>query len=294
MKHMKNVLKTLGLVSLAILGLPHRALAVNLGDAQLAVADETANAGSVVGGVNLVNGVNLFFTGKDQDGSVAASSGAYVTISATAMTFYQPFGTVDSSVGTAGVITYASTLGSNTMGALCDYLASLGASYRCTLQGTKRDDLPGVVLKTQTATDGTNNLAAAGGLSVLITTNTFVSLGIIPAPGRRVVLKQCVVNGQDNGAGGNLYVYGQLRKFGAVASPNATDRFGVTADDTYNVWTSSTVRDTTATVPSSNALPRWIEFAQGAHVVIRAGIAGNSSAAAQTASNGVQCAWDEK
>ncbi len=297
----KNLLKSwnkivlVGLACAALVAMHGgKAYATNLQDAQFAQADETANAQTNLGGANINGAVNLFFTGKTQSGGVAASSGAYVTISATAITFYQPFGTVDASVGSSGVITYASTLGSNTMGALCDYLQSLGASYKCSLINAKRDDPPGVVLKTQTATNVTNNLAAAGGLSVLNTTSTYVSLGITPATGRRVVLKQCTVNGQDSGTANFMYVYGQLRKYGVVASANAVDPYGTTADDTYQVWKSSTVQNTDSTKPSSNAVPRWLEFAQGAHVVVRAGLSGGGSGATQTSSNFVSCLWDER
>lgn len=289
----KNLLKVLGLcLTLAAPAvLATRSLAVNLGDAQLAQADETANSGYVAGGANTAQAVNLFFTGKGQTGSVAASTGAYVTISATAMTFYQPYGTVDATVGTAGVITYASTLASNTMGALCDYLTSLGSSYVCRLQGAQRNDPP-IILKTQTETNGTSNLAAAGGFSVLQTTTTFVSLGITPAVGRRVVMKQCVSNGNMAGGDSGLQVYGQLRKFGALASASAVDQYGVAANDSYSVWASSQVTNTTTYQPSQYAIPRWIEFAQGAHVVAREGNVG--AASVQTSANFIYCLWDER
>lgn len=281
----------------AAIVMPSRSYAVPVEDAILRSNDESANSAIVLGGADVVPAVNLLFTGKTQTGAVASSTGAYVTISATAMTFYNPFGTVDTTVGTSGVITYASTLGTNTMGALCDYLAGLGVKYKCTLRGAKRDDPP-IILKTQTATNGTNNLAATGltplvgGFNVLQTTTTFVSLGIVPASGRRVVLKQCVVNGFMGAGDFGLSIYGQLRKYGTVAGKNATDPWGTLADDTYLVWRSSNVAATDTTVPSSNALPRWIEFAQDAHVVVREGNVASTSV--QTAANFVRCAWDER
>ena len=289
----KNLLKVLGLcLTLAAPAvLATRSHAVNLGDAQLAQVDETANSGYVLGGANIGKAVNLFFTGKTQTGTLAASTGAYVTISATAMTFYQPFGTVDATVGTAGVVTYASTLASNTMGALCDYLTSLGSSYVCRLQGAQRNDPP-IILNTQTSTNGTNNLAAAGGFSVLQTTTTFISLGITPAANRRVVMKQCVSNGNMGAGDSGLQLYGQLRKFDAVASPSAVDQYGVAANDSYSVWTSSQVTNTTTYQPSQYAIPRWIEFATGAHVVAREGNVGGASV--QAASNFLYCLWDER
>ena len=265
--------------------------AVNLEDAELAAADESATSDAVLGGANITPAVNLVFTGKTQTGGVATSTGAYVTISATAMTFYNPFATADTTVGTAGVVTYASTLGSDTMGGLCDYLHSLGAKYKCVLRGAKRDDPP-KILQTQTATNATNNLGADGGFSVMQTTTTFVSLGIVPAAGRRVVLKQCVSNGNMSPGDNGLQIYGQLRKYGAVASAQAKDPWGTTADDTYRVWRSSQVAATDTTQPSSNALPRWIEFAKDAHVVVRQG--NTESTSVQTSANFVRCSWDER
>lgn len=315
----KNFLKVQGLKALCLtlavaLVLVPRSYAVNLQDAQQAQADETASSAYQVGGANVANAVNLLFTGRTQTGAVATSTGAYVTISATAMTFYNPYATLDTSVGTAGVITYASTLGSNTMGGLCDYLNGLGAKYRCRLMGAKRDDPP-VILKTQTETDGTSNLQAtslkplAGGFSVKQTTTTFISLGIQPAPGRRVVLGQCTTNGAGGGAaaGANdngFQVYGQLRKFGAVApapvsaelvSPVANvirDPYGVVADDTYNVWTSSPAANTATILPGSTIASRWIEFAQDAHVVVRQG--NTNSVEVQAATNSLSCIWAER
>jgi hypothetical protein len=295
-----NVIKTLGLclTLTASAVLPMRSYAVaSLADAQLASADATATAGSVFGGANVVNAVNLFFTGKKQNGTgVTTSTGAYVTISATAMTFYQPFGTVDASVGTAGVITYASTLPSNTMGSLCDYLGTLGASYRCILQGAQRADQP-VILKTQTSTNLTGNLQAAGGLSVLQATTTFVSLGINPGAGRRVVLKQCITRGEATTGGGaasdlGFQVSGQLRKFGVIASPAAVDQYGVAANDSYNVFIASPAAATATYYPTQYAVQPWIEFAQGAHVVVRQGTAGSTTV--ELGSDYVTCSWDEK
>ena len=282
---------------------PSRSYAVNTEDAIMRASNESATGARVVGGANNADAVNLLFTGKTQAGAVASSTGAYVTISATAMTFYQPFGTVDTSVGTSGVITYASTLASNTMGALCDYLHSLGAKYRCTLQSAQRDDPP-VILRTQTATNGTNNLAATvlnplkGGFSVDQATTTFVSLGINPAPGRRVVLKQCITGGGVTGANDNGFsVYGALRKYSTVSSGgapagSATDAFGVAVNDSYLVWRSLVPIGTATTIPSSNALPRWLEFAEDAHVVVRQG--NTNTDGVYTSTHSVQCAWDER
>ncbi len=281
---------------------PSRSYAINSEDSEMLADNQTAVAGNQFGGANNADAVNLLFTGRTQADAVATTTGAYVTITATAMTFYQPFGTLDSTVGTAGVITYASTLGSNTMGALCDYLHSLGAKYKCTLMSAQRDDPP-VILRTQTSTNLTNNLAATvlrplkGGFSVDQATTTFVSLGIIPASGRRVVLKQCVTYGENGANDQGFSVYGTLRKHSTVSSGgppagSATDAFGVAVNDSYLVWRSSPAVATATTVPSANALPRWIEFAQDAHVVVRQG--NIASTTVMTNTDYVRCSWDEK
>jgi hypothetical protein len=74
------------------------------------------------------------------------------------------------------------------------------------------------------------------------------------------------------------------------------DALGVACDDTYLVWQSSTVQNTTSAQPSgaTAGLAPWVEFAQGAHVVVRAGLGGAAAVGVQTAANFVQCVWSEK
>ena len=277
----KKLLALTGLLLLCVAMLPRMAGAVNLPDAQLADVDQTMVASTVDSAKS--SALNLVFTGHKQSGLAVTSTGAYVTISASAMTFYQPFGTLDTSMGSAGVVTFASTLGANTMGSLCDYINNRGASYKCTLGGAKRDDAP-ALLATQTATDGTNNLAAAGGETVLvaISGNFSQRLGITPSAGHRVVLHQCVSNtpGTDT-----IVVYGQLRK-----NERGVDQFGVVADDTYPVWSAATAANTTAYQPTQYATMPWIEFATDAHVVVSAGNASNQ----QVATSHLACFWSEK
>ncbi len=284
----KNPLKSLGVALMVAMLTPYAAHASNAQDAQVGWFDATANADQNAGAANnQAQAVNLAYIGS--------STEAVVTISATAMTVYAPAGVVDSAVGTSGVITFASTLGSNTMGALCDYLngkTSALVNYKCRLLDSKRDDVPGLVLKTQTGTSGTNDLKGIGGANILITTNTYVSLGIQPAAGKRVKLKQCRMNNAaNNDAGNNMHVYGQLRKFGS-----GKDAAGVTADDTYLVWksTGGPTPNVVITEPPLTSAPlAWLEFAQDAHVVVRAGVSGNTTTAAQTANNSIGCFWDE-
>ena len=297
---MNKILKTLGLAALTFLaaGLyaPY-ASAANAQDAITAEADSTIMADYRAGGADIAKAINLAYVGS--------STESVVTISATAMTFYAPANVLDTAVGTAGVITYSSTLGQNTLGALCDYLngkTTTLTNYRCKLLDAKSSDSPGVMLKTQTGTSGTNDLKTAGGFSVLMTTNTVISLGINPTPGKRVRLRQCQVNGQSATTDNNLYVYGRLRKMssgrdniniqgaGALGAP-----VGAIADDTYLVWKSSTTQNVTSTVPPlTGHIDGFLEFAQDAHVVVRAGLPTGVSVAAQTANNFIQCFWEEK
>lgn len=289
-KNLKQVWGLLALVVIAVAFMAPRAFAQSLADAQLADVNKYAGAKTLIGGADVNTAINLRFTGQTQAGNPATSTGAYVTISASAMTFYQPYLTADTSIGASGVVTYA-TYGA-TLGALCDYINNLGRSYICTLVDAKRDDPTGSYLKTQTETNGTGNLAAAGGLNVLQTTSTVISLGITPAPDRRVVLRGCWVNADtDNCAtGSNLFVYGAPRRYPHV------DRFGNSTDDTYNVWKTTITNNVTATypVPATYQLTDWLEFAPGAHVVVRAGYSGGGCAAAQTSANYIYCSYWEK
>ena len=289
----KTTLKVLGLGALLLacaVMLPRMARALDLSDAQMADENKTAYARTIVGGADVNTAINLRFTGTKQSGVPATSTGAYVTISATQMTFYQPFGTLDTSVGTLGVITYASNAA--TLGALCNYLSSLGQSYKCSIVDGKSDDPTGSYLKTQTATDGTNNLAAAGGLKVLQTTSTVISMGFTPAPGKRIVLRGCWVNADtDNCAtGSKLFLTGAPRKFPSI------DAFGTATDDTYSVWSATITNNVTSVYPVSATyqLVDFFEFAPNAHVVVRAGYSGGGCAAVQTSANWLYCSYWEK
>lgn len=299
-KNTKTYLGAALALALALVpAVPMQVIAANKEDAVINEVDKTANARYVPGGANQADAANFYYVGSATE--------AVVTISATAMTFYAPAGTLDTSVGSSGVITFASTLGENTMGALCDYLNGITSTvtdYRCKLLDAKRDDAPGAVLRTQTATSGTNNLKAAGGFSADLTTTTIISLGINPAAGKRVVLRHCQVSNQDSGAlsntGNNLYVYGRLRKHGSgrnlvdIGQPAGASIVGAVADDTTEVWKSSTTQNTAIHQPPlTGYVDSWLEFAQDQHVVVRVGnLSGNVTT--QTDANYVKCEWWEK
>lgn len=259
----------------ALAAVPARA--DNLQDAQTAFLRELNVSKVVLGGANTGSGLILKHT------TVAGSTGAYVTISAYTMTFYSPFGTADTNMGTSGAVTFASTLGSNTMGGLCDYI-NAKSGWSCTLTGFKRDDATGN-MTTQTATDGTNNLEAAGGLDVKISAATGIRLGIVPKDtGKRVILKQCQVY-MDGAA--KVYVYGADAK-----TNGSSDQFGTTVNDSTLVFQQNTASVTLLYAPSQYNVDSWQGFAPGAHVVVSAGVLG--SANAQTTAHYLQCQWSER
>lgn len=304
---MKNTItKVLGALAVAAaLLVPTRAWAVNQGDAVLVQADATANVGFVVGqsSVNVSSSmaVNLTYIG--------ASSAAYVTISTGAssgfITFYAPFNVVDTGIGSAtagqtgGTFDLAPST-SNTMGQLCD-LINASTNYRCTLLGTIRSDLASQLLPAVTAVSGVNALNSVGGYNVSIGTQTVMSLGIIPAPNRRVVLFQCNVN--STGTTVNLQVFGRKRQYGGGVDP-----YGSAVTDSYLAFSSQQLTQSTVTnFPNSTALIPWIEFttnqgysykapptgtAYNGKVVVRASNYGTNSL--QTNLNYIQCLWQEK
>ena len=299
----KNLKKVLGLAALvmlcaAFLTTPG-ARADNLQDAQQKWYSQNA-ASAYQAGLGSAPVVNLSFNSAAiSSGAAAVSTGAYVTISATAMTFYQPFGTVDNTIGAAGVVTYLTTPSSNTIGAFCDYVNLRGRGYKCTLLNARRNDIVGGLITTQTETDGTNNLAAAGGFSILQATTNFVGIGIYPAKDKSIILRNCSAITQSNGTGNNLYVYGLLSKYKVGppyigGQPTGTDIVGNTVDDSYLVYASSAVAATQVNAPNAYWNSDWLQFAPNAHVVVRAGLFNGGNATAETVNSYVNCIWSER
>ena len=276
--------------------------ASDLPTTQERVLGAIANAGAVDSGNSTA--INLTYLGSGTE--------AEVTISATAMTFYyNKAGTliVDPAIGTAGVVTFASTLGSNTMGALCDYINGLYAAgtakYICTLIGAKRDDAP-ILLADQTATTGVRNLGAVGGQNFQfegastagLGSAYVIRMGLTPATDRRIVLKQCVV--KDVGSS-NLIVYGKKRKFeaaGAQSNTIATPAAQISAahandNDTTKVWDEPTAAGTALTEDWDLAgdLGGGFEFGKNEHVVVEVGGGGST---VQVSGDYIRCKWEER
>ena len=242
---MKKNLIVLALLS-AIAVLTPRSWAVNLGDAQLADSDQTAFSAIVLGGAGGSDLAHLYYVGTGTE--------ALVTIAATHMDFFQPAAVTDTTIGASGVITYASTLGANTMGSLCDYINASATKYRCQLTGALRGDAPSI-LKTQTETTGTCSLAAAGGCKLTNNAADIIRVGIIPSVDHRVVLKQVIAYGLCTTD--NIGVYGILRPWSS-----GFDNLGqaVTADT--NPWAKVTgAASTVVYQPSQYTIAPWLEFA---------------------------------
>lgn len=261
---------------LGVLATPARAL--NLDQAMMALLDRT-------------NVSDIAFSAKSKCMNiqyVGTSTEAVATITQTAMTMYEPYNTLATDFGSASGAYTLSNAAYDTAGELCDAIQAL-ANFNCFLRACKRDDNTTLLLD-QTETSGTNNFGAAGGADIQIDAGgstglpgdgNFIGLGITPSTGRRVNLQQCK---QKSVGTGTLDVYGQLRKF-----ENAND--GVTRDDTTKVWTEPTANGTALTETWAIAgVGGGIEFAKGAHVVIRAG----DASSAQIAADFLSCNWEEK
>lgn len=186
-------------------------------------AGNTINVGNNSAASTTTVVMNLSYSGT------AAS--ANITISGNCLTFYAPEGTVDTTIGSAtcGISggTYDLTASTVTnLGQLCDLIngvgtfalngnanggAPTGGNYHCTLVDGIRSDVADVWLPSVTEASGVNNLNAVGGYSIPIATDTIISLGIIPAQGRHVILNNCTVNSAGTPA---IQVFGVPYKFG--------------------------------------------------------------------------------
>ena len=275
----------------------------------LQTPDATAAAGIVSGGaigsiVSSTTVMNLSYTGSaaDAEVTITATGGVGTTLS-----FYAPGGTLATDIG-GEVGAFASgsfDLSVSTManfGQLCDAInQSSGGEWHCTLTGVTRGDSPAKILNTGLVeAAGVSSLKAQGGYTVDVGTASYMALGILPAPGRRVVLTQCLVKQ----VGTTLKVYGRPRGFSG-----GYDRFGGSVTDSYLTWNSAVASNTLAYVPSQYTVTPWLEFApnQGfsvssppvgslaynGHVVVEASNYG-AGAALQPSTDYLSCSWLEK
>jgi hypothetical protein len=260
------------------------------------------------------------------------STAAYITTAAVGsnsslcVVFYAPYNVIDTSIGSAtcgytgGAFDLGVSTGGAMFGALADLINTTGLynglpRYHMTLVGAVRSDLSTNYLPTVTQASGVNNLGAVGGYQIPTSTASVLSLGVIPAQGRHVILSWCEVNVTTNNAV-SLSVYGVPAKFGANL-----DSFGNTLSDSYLAWgpsaalasQSTTYEPTQSTSYPINFPNDWLEFANpggaggnafsyknpptgpayNGHVVIRAG-GYFLTTAIQTVSNFLTCGWTEK
>lgn len=272
--------------------------------------------------------MNLSYTGT------AAS--ANITVSGGCITFYAPEGTVDTTIGSATCGQTGGTFDMNgasvtTLGQLCDQIngiqgpfalsgnanggAPSGGNYHCTLTDGYRSDVAAQVVPAVTEAVNVNNLNSVGGYTVPMATDTILSLGIVPAPGKHVELNYCTVNGP-NASIGAVIVYGVKAKAGVGAS--GVGLFGAIESDSTIAWESpAPSANTTTNEPLSTIVPQpWITFGGGGafnyhqtqgsigginvpvgnayngHVVVRASNYGTGNAPA-TSSNFLSCNWNE-
>lgn len=242
-----NKLITAALVA-ALAVLTSRAGAVPAQDAVAAQADSTSHAAIVFGAAGGSSMANLYYLGSNTE--------ALVTITSVAMTFYSPGTVLDTDVGTSGVIDLTAAA-YDTMGELCDYINSL-KNYRCMLTGSLRSDASGgasAVLKAQTATSGTCNLKSAGGCNLTNGAAGIIRLGIIPAPGRRVVLK--AVHTVALATTDNVNVYGSLRSYGSGMTETGS---AVTSDTKVYGRTPGSTSLTYIPAHTQYQMAPWLEF----------------------------------
>jgi hypothetical protein len=260
---------------------PRSTHAQTLPDVQLRVLNAIGDAARSNSADSGEGALNLQYFGSKSE--------SIVTITATAMSFFAAASVPDTTIGTAGVVTFASTPGCSTLGGLCDYINGLRAAgtgkYVCKLTGGKRDDLP-ILLADQTAATGVKNMGAAGGASfqfegpsTLGTGSAFiVRQGFTPPTDKRVLLRKCVVKGAGTGT---LLVYGKRRRYEGVND-------GVTRNDSTQVWSEPTADATALTEDWSlnGANGGGIEFGKNEHVVVSVG----NVATQQIAADFVSCA----
>lgn len=284
-----NSKKGTGFKALILVGLTLAALvfpaarshASALEDVQLKLMGAIAIAGGYNSADSGEGAMNVQYIGTGSD--------PIVTISATAMTFYTAGSQLDTTIGTNGVVTFASTPGCSTLGGLCDYIEGR-TNHRCRLTGGKRDDLP-ILLSDQTAATGVRQLLGVG-LNIQFEgpsaggggTAYAMRQGFTPPPGKAVVLRKCLTK---TAGVGTLAVYGALR-LPPNTLPSAIPPIPVTArNDSTLVWSEPTADATALTEDWSvnGGVGGGLEFAPDAHVVVSAG----NVATQQLAADYIRC-----
>lgn len=283
--------------ALLVLGSPRPARAINLAEAQTARELETSVARHV--------GISTFTAGEQflalNVRYIGSSTEAVVSVDNSNVTFYAPYNVADTSIGSSGVLALSTY---DTMGALCDAIDAT-TNYICKLLDSRRSD-PTTRLGNQTQSFGLKNLKSAAGYNISFDTGNVagelinadqLSLGITPAPGKRVILKSCDFNAVSNGVTNPLLtVSGVLKDL-----ENAGDN--VTRNDSTVVW--SGVISSSITALSQSWAPSGlggIAFAANpfsnadafplGHVVVR--VASAASTSLQTAASYLRCYWIER
>lgn len=286
-----NLKKMVGMSVLALVLAPVAALAGGLEDAQARLTSPRAFWYEVHANSSSV--MNVYYVGSGTQ--------AVLSVDANSLDAQVPYGTADTNFGTSGGSYDITAAAYDTLGELCDAIEAL-ADYGCELTGGKRDD-SSLILRDRAAVIG-DNLKGPGGFDIKTDTGPVVvgagdsslsnimTMGFWPAPGKRIVLKKCDVNGN---------VAGDYRVFGKSAywevNSRANSRKNASVGDTTNVWLEATADDTTETydwTPASavSASDGW-QFATNEHVVVRFG-EGSAGTAVQAPANYLRCLVEER
>jgi hypothetical protein len=140
------------------------------------------------------------------------------------------------------------------MGQLCDQInaSNSGApNWHCTLVSAIRSDVAANTLPVvPTVTAANNSAAAPGGYNLFFGSNTIMSLGIIPAPQKHVILAGCFVNaGGTIGSATNappFAIYGVPVKYGRMRDP-----YGAVLNDSNQVLIQSLTSGTSYYIPAT-------------------------------------------
>ena len=244
---------------------------------------------------------------------VGSSTEAVITITSGTLLAHAPGGTPDATFSNGSAHSIDLLNGSyDTIGEVCDAINN-GSNYQCFMRDARRND-SSKLLYDQTLANGSNNLKDSGGYDVAFdsggTDNTgyryvgFFSLGISPAPGKRVILKNCDFNVASDGVTlTTVSVSGVLKKYSGAVD-------GVTRDDATVVWAQNLSTATATTLNFTDTGLGGIEFAKASasptpqhlnasrsrdpgRVVIRAN-SDNANANPQTPTSYLRCRWDEE
>lgn len=313
---LKLMLKTCPILTIALvalLGFSAPSRAINLSESQLAINLQDYDARTISLSTSTAGlaqaAINLRYVGSSTEATVSIDgSGAGIT-------FYAPNNVLDTSIGVAGVL---STTTYPTVGALCDAIDAT-ANYICTLRDARRSDNSALLLG-QTAASGLRNLNNVSGFDIAFSTGRlaataapyFYSIGITPAPGKRVILKKCDMNAASGTSAATalpIFTVSGVKRKSENTPISESSVMGPLYDDTRVIWNQTMTSSATAlTVDFTDGrADGGITFAQGVtpvqqtinqaspnigRVVVR--VETDVATVQEGASNFLRCFWVER